>query len=231
MLISWDKLPEEMKTAEVKSYYDILSKRKGSLAVKRAFDIVVSFVMLVLLSWLLLILAIVIKADSKGPVFYRQTRVTTGNRDFRIFKFRTMVQNADKIGALVTSGNDSRITRVGSKIRKCRLDELPQLINILKGEMTFVGTRPEVRKYVEKYSDEMMATLLMPAGVTSLASINFKDEDELMDTYTAEGMDVDDAYVQKVLPEKMAYNLEYIKEFGFFRDIKLMFATVISVLK
>lgn len=231
MLISWDKLPEEMKTAEVKSYYDILSKRKGSLAVKRAFDIVVSFVMLVLLSWLLLILAIMIKADSKGPVFYRQTRVTTGNRDFRIFKFRTMVQNADKIGALVTSGNDSRITRVGSKIRKCRLDELPQLINILKGEMTFVGTRPEVRKYVEKYSDAMMATLLMPAGVTSLASINFKDEDELMDTYTAEGMDVDDAYVQKVLPEKMAYNLEYIKEFGFFRDIKLMFATVISVLK
>ncbi len=231
MLISWDKLPEEMKTAEVKSYYDILSKRKGSLAVKRAFDIVVSFIMLVLLSWLLLILAIMIKADSKGPVFYRQTRVTTGNRDFRIFKFRTMVQNADKIGALVTSGNDSRITRVGSKIRKCRLDELPQLINILKGEMTFVGTRPEVRKYVEKYSDEMMATLLMPAGVTSLASINFKDEDELMDTYTAEGMDVDDAYVQKVLPEKMAYNLEYIKEFGFFRDIKLMFATVISVLK
>ncbi len=231
MLISWDKLPEEMKTAEVKSYYDILSKRKGSLAVKRAFDIVVSFVMLVLLSWLLLILAIMIKADSKGPVFYRQTRVTTGNRDFRIFKFRTMVQNADKIGALVTSGNDSRITRVGSKIRKCRLDELPQLINILKGEMTFVGTRPEVRKYVEKYSHEMMATLLMPAGVTSLASINFKDEDELMDTYTAEGMDVDDAYMQKVLPEKMAYNLEYIKEFGFFRDIKLMFATVISVLK
>ena len=231
MLISWDKLPYEMKNSEVKAYYDILSRRKGSLAVKRIFDIAVSFVMLVLLSWLFLILAIMIKVDSRGPVFYRQVRVTSGNRDFRIFKFRTMVQNADKIGALVTSGNDSRITRVGSKIRKCRLDELPQLINILKGDMTFVGTRPEVRKYVEKYSDEMMATLLMPAGVTSLASINFKDEDELMDSYTSKGMTVDDAYVQKVLPEKMAYNLEYIKEFGFFKDIKLMFKTVASVVK
>jgi lipopolysaccharide/colanic/teichoic acid biosynthesis glycosyltransferase len=135
------------------------------------------------------------------------------------------------MGALVTSGNDMRITKVGSKIRKCRLDEIPQLINVLKGEMTFVGTRPEVRKYVDAYNDEMMATLLMPSGVTSLASINYKDEDAIIDKCVSEGMAVDEAYMQKVLPEKMKYNLEYIESFSFFKDIKLMVRTVASVLK
>ena len=229
MFVSWDKLPAEMKNDEVKAYYDILTKRRLCLLVKRIFDIVVSSIMLILLSWLFLILAIMIKADSKGPVFFRQTRVTTGNKDFRIFKFRTMVNNADKMGSLVTTGNDMRITKVGSKIRKCRLDEIPQLINVFKGEMTFVGTRPEVRKYVDAYTDEMMATLLMPAGITSLASISYKDEDEILDQYTDGGMSVDEAYIQKVLPEKMVYNLEYIKQFSFFRDIKLMFKTAVSV--
>lgn len=231
MFISWDKLPAEMKNGEVKAYYDILSKRRLGLMVKRIFDIVVSSIMLILLSWLFLILAIMIKIDSKGPVFFRQTRVTTGNKDFRIFKFRTMVNNADKIGSLVTAGNDMRITKVGSKIRKCRLDEIPQLINVFKGEMTFVGTRPEVRKYVDSYTDEMMATLLMPAGITSLASISYKDEDEILEQYTDGGMSVDEAYIQKVLPEKMVYNLEYIKQFSFFRDIRLMVKTAISVVK
>lgn len=229
MFVSWDKLPAEMKNDEVKAYYDILSKRHLGLLVKRIFDIVVSSIMLILLSWLFLILAIMIKADSKGPVFFRQMRVTTGNKDFRIFKFRTMVNDADKMGSLVTTGNDMRITKVGSKIRKCRLDEIPQLINVFKGEMTFVGTRPEVRKYVDAYTDEMMATLLMPAGITSLASISYKDEDEILDQYTDGGMSVDEAYIQKILPEKMVYNLEYIKQFSFFRDIKLMFKTAVSV--
>ena len=231
MFVSWDKLPAEMKNCEVKAYYDILSKRHLGLMVKRIFDIVVSSIMLILLSWLFLILAIMIKIDSKGPVFFRQTRVTTGNKDFRIFKFRTMVNNADKMGSLVTTGNDMRITKVGSKIRKCRLDEIPQLINVFKGEMTFVGTRPEVRKYVDSYTDEMMATLLMPAGITSLASISYKDEDEILEQYTDGGMSVDEAYIQKVLPEKMVYNLEYIKQFSFFRDIRLMVKTAISVVK
>lgn len=229
MFVSWDRLPAEMKNDEVKAYYDILSKRHLGLLVKRIFDIVVSSIMLIFLSWLFLILAVMIKADSKGPVFFRQTRVTTGNKDFRIFKFRTMVNNADKMGSLVTTGNDMRITKVGSKIRKCRLDEIPQLINVFKGEMTFVGTRPEVRKYVDAYTDEMMATLLMPAGITSLASISYKDEDEILEQYTDGGMSVDEAYIQKILPEKMVYNLEYIKQFSFFRDIKLMFKTAVSV--
>lgn len=231
MLAQWDKLPEELKTDAIRRYYDLLLKRKGSLLIKRGFDFIVSLVMIILLSPVLLILAILIKADSKGPVFYRQVRVTTGGRDFRIFKFRTMVQNADQIGALVTSGNDSRITKIGSKIRKCRLDELPQLFNVIKGEMSFVGTRPEVRKYVEAYQDEMKATLLLPAGITSLASIRFKDEDVMMDQYTGQGMTTDHAYVEHVLPEKMKYNLEYIRDFSFFKDIGLMWQTFVSVLK
>lgn len=231
MFISWDKLPEEMKNDEVRYYYDILSHKRFSLVIKRVFDIVVSLVMLILLSWLFLILAIMIKVDSKGPVFFRQTRVTAGNKGFRIFKFRTMVNNADKMGSLVTTGNDMRITKVGSKIRKCRLDEIPQLLNVLKGDMTFVGTRPEVRKYVDCYTDEMMATLLMPAGITSLASINFKDEDDIIDEYTSNGMSVDDAYIKKVLPQKMKYNIEYINKFSFWGDIKLMFKTFISVVQ
>lgn len=231
MLAQWDKLPEELKTDVIRRYYDLLLKRKGSLLLKRGFDFIVSLVMIILLSPVLLVLAILIKADSKGPVFYRQVRVTTGGRDFRIFKFRTMVQNADQIGALVTSGNDSRITKIGGKIRKCRLDELPQLFNVIKGEMSFVGTRPEVRKYVEAYKDEMKATLLLPAGITSLASIRFKDEDVMMDQYTGQGMTTDHAYVEHVLPEKMKYNLEYIRDFSFFKDIGLMWKTFVSVVK
>ena len=231
MITIWEKLPEEMKNDSVKIYYDILAKKQGALIAKRIFDIIVAVLMIILLSWLLVILAVLIKIDSKGPVFYRQVRVTKNNKDFKIFKFRTMVNDADKIGSLVTTGNDSRITRIGSKIRKCRLDEIPQLFNILKGDMSFVGTRPEVRKYVDSYTDEMMATLLLPAGVTSLASIKFKDEDKLIDKYVKKGMCIDTAYTEKVLPEKMGYNLEYIKRFGFCKDIKLMFNTVIGVLK
>jgi lipopolysaccharide/colanic/teichoic acid biosynthesis glycosyltransferase len=226
----WDSLPEAMRTEEVRNYYELLSSKKAGLIIKRIFDIVLSLVLIVLLSWLLIILAIMIKVDSPGPVFYRQVRVTRGNRDFRIFKFRTMVDKADQMGSLVTTGKDSRITKVGAKLRKCRLDELPQLFNVLRGDMTFVGTRPEVRKYVNEYTPEMMATLLMPAGITSPASINFKDEDQLMDRYTAEGMNVDQAYTEKVLPEKMKYNLDYIRNYGFFYDLRIMAATAVGVM-
>ncbi|WP_332108597.1 MULTISPECIES: sugar transferase [Anaerovoracaceae] len=229
-MMKWEDLPEEMKTDGARPYYDILVKKRASLIIKRIFDFVISLLMLCLLSPVFLVLAILIKLDSKGPVFYRQVRVTTGSRDFRIYKFRTMVQNADKIGSLVTAGNDARITKIGSKIRKCRLDELPQLLNVIKGEMSFVGTRPEVRKYVEAYDDEMRATLLMPAGITSLASINFKDEDVIMDRYLDQGMSADTAYIKYVLPEKMKYNLEYMKTFSFWDDVKLMIKTFIKVL-
>ena len=231
ILPKWEELPEEMRNDSVAEYYQILKQKKLSLGVKRVFDFVVALLMLVVISPILLILSILIKIDSEGPVFYRQERVTTGSKTFRIFKFRTMVQNADKIGSLVTVGRDPRITRIGHKIRKCRLDELPQLINIITGDMSFVGTRPEVRKYVDCYSDEMMSTLLMPAGVTSLASITYKDEDEIMEERTSKGESADEAYVNYVLPEKMKYNLEYLKTFSFMGDIRLMFKTVFSVLK
>lgn len=231
ILGKYEDLPESMKNDSVKKYYDILAKKKFSLAIKRIFDIIFSLLLLILLLPILVLLAIAIKIDSKGPVFYRQERITKNGKSFRIFKFRTMVQNADKIGSLVTVGNDSRITRIGKVIRKIRLDELPQLINILKGEMSFVGTRPEVKKYVEKYTDEMMATLLMPAGVTSYASIMYKDEDEVISNLQKSGKTVDEIYIKDVLPEKMKYNLEYIRKFSFGYDIRLCFKTVIGVLK
>ena len=202
-MISWEKLPPQMQTEAVKPYYEILQKKQISLIFKRLFDIVVSLIMLLILSPVFLILAIAIKLDTEGPVFYRQVRVTQYGKEFRIFKFRTMVNNADKIGSQVTVGGDSRITRVGKVIRECRLDEIGQLLNILGGSMTFVGTRPEVPKYVEKYTPEMWATLLLPAGVTSEASIRYKDEAALLDA----AEDVDATYIQDVLPGKMKYNL------------------------
>ena len=226
-LIRWTSLPENMRTEAVRPYYRALQKKAGSLLLKRIFDIVASFLMLLILSPFFLILAIAIKIDSPGPVFYRQVRVTQYGRKFRIFKFRTMVNNADKIGSLVTVGNDSRITKVGSFIRACRLDEISQLINVLLGDMTFVGTRPEVPKYVAAYTPEMMATLLLPAGITSIASIRYKDEAELLD----KAEDVDKTYIEEVLPGKMQYNLESILKFSFWDDIATCFKTVLAVLK
>lgn len=226
LMKKWEKLPVEMQTNEVKKYYDLLKKKWFSLFLKRVFDILVSLIMLIILSPIFLILAIAIKIDSKGPVFYRQERVTQFNKKFRIFKFRSMTQNADK-GSLVTTNNDSRVTKVGKFIRKFRLDEISQLIDVLRGTMTFVGTRPEVAKYVEKYTPEMMATLLLPAGVTSLASIKYKDEAELL----SEADDVDRIYIEKILPEKMKYNLLAIEKFSFFGDIGLMFKTFFSMFK
>ena len=224
LLKKWGQLPPEMQTDEVRKYYDILKKKQVSLFFKRMFDIVVSSIMLIVLSPVFLILAIAIKIDSKGPVFYRQVRVTQYNRKFRIFKFRSMIQNADK-GSLVTLDGDARITRVGKFVRKCRLDEISQLINVLNGDMTFVGTRPEVPKYTERYTPEMMATLLLPAGVTSLASILYKDEAKLLDA----AEDTDKVYIEKVLPGKMYYNLKSIENFSFWGDIRTMFMTVFAV--
>ncbi len=231
MLTKWENLDSKLRNDDVRRYYDILAEKKVSLFFKRIFDIVMSLVMIIILSPVLLLISIWIKIDSDGPAFYRQVRVTKNNKEFRIFKFRTMVQNADKVGSLITTSSDSRITRVGDKIRKLRLDELPQLFNIFVGDMTFVGTRPEVRKYVDKYTDEMMATLLLPAGVTSLASIKFKDEDEIIEEKMQGGMTLDEAYVKYVLPQKMQYNLETIKQFSLIVEIKLMFKTVAEVFK
>lgn len=223
----WNDLPKEMQVEQVKKYYEILQCHKGSLLAKRIFDIIVASLLVVILSPILLFLSVLIKIDSPGPVMFRQVRVTTYGKPFRIFKFRTMVNNADKIGTQVTTKGDSRVTRMGKMLRGCRLDELPQLFNVLKGEMSFVGTRPEVEKYVAHYTDEMKATLLMPAGITSRASIEYKDEERLLES----AENADEVYIHQVLPEKMKYNLRAIEKFSFWDDIKTMFATVIAVIK
>lgn len=230
MLIKdWNELPEFMQVEEVRPYYESLRHKQGQLILKRGFDIICSLILIVLLFPILLIISIWIKLDSKGPVFYRQERVTQYGKTFRIFKFRTMVTNADKIGTLVTTKNDSRITKVGEKIRKYRIDELPQLFNVLIGEMSFVGTRPEVKKYVDQYTKEMNATLLLPAGVTSIASIEFKDEDEILGKNKEKNKSIDEIYIEEVLPQKMKYNLKAITSFSFLKEIGTMINTVLKV--
>lgn len=231
MLKSWEKLPASMRTAAVRPYYEVLAKHRGALKRKRILDICGSLVLTIILSPVMLVIAALIKAEDGGPVFFRQERVTTYGRVFRIFKFRTMIVDADKKGPLVTGKKDSRITKVGGKLRHLRLDELPQVLNILTGDMSFVGTRPEVKKYVDQYTDEMQATLLLPAGVTSLASIAFKDEDELIVKYTAQGESTDEAYVKHILPKKMKYNLDYLRKAGVLGDLKIMVKTVLEVIK
>lgn len=224
-LKKWDALPLEMQTEEVRKYYDILEAKKCSLFLKRLFDIMASASMLVVLFPFFCVLAFLIKVDSPGPVFYRQERITQYGKVFRIHKFRTMVVNADRIGTQVTVKDDERITKIGRVIRKYRLDEVSQLIDVFFGTMTFVATRPEVTKYVEKYTPEMKATLLLPAGVTSLASIYFKDEAEMLNGLE----DTDKIYIEKILPMKMYYNLKQVKEFSLKQDILTLFRTVLAM--
>ncbi len=226
MLRKWDDLPEFMKIPEVKPYYEVLKKKKLSLILKRIFDFCVALVLTIILAIPMIIIAVWIKADSEGPVFYRQERVTTYGKHFRIHKFRTMVNNAEDIGTSVTIRHDSRVTKAGKKLRNLRLDELPQVFDVLAGNMSFVGTRPEVVKYVEKYRPEFIATLLLPAGITSEASIRYKDEYELL----SEADDIDRIYMEDILPNKMVWNLDAVRNFGFLRDILTMLRTVLAVL-
>ena len=226
MLKKWEDLPDFMQIPEVRPYWEVLNKKRGQLILKRAFDLVVSIILLIILAIPMAVIAVWIKLDSEGPVLYRQERVTTYGRHFRIHKFRTMVANADKIGTAVTVGNDSRITKVGAKLRRLRLDELPQVFDVICGDMSFVGTRPEAVKYVEKYEPEFIVTLLLPAGITSEASIRYKDEDKLLSSSD----DVDKVYLDKVLPDKMKWNINAIANFSFIHEVFTMFRTVFAVL-
>lgn len=223
----WEELPEKMRTREVRRYYNIIVRHSGWFKVKRVMDICVSLVLLAILLIPMGIIALMIKTDSQGPVFFRQERVTQYGKIFKIYKFRTMVDNASQLGSQVTVNNDARITRVGKLLRKYRLDEFPQLFNILAGDMTLVGTRPEVIKYVKEYSGEMYATLLLPAGLTSRTSIAYKDEDKLLKN----AKDADKVYVDEILPVKMKYNLESLRRFGVREDMTVMWNTFVSVLK
>ena len=225
MLKQWDDLPAFMRTEEVRPYWEILNKKKLQLILKRLFDLLLALILFIILLIPMIIIAVAIKLDSPGPVFYRQERVTTYGKHFRIHKFRTMVSNADRIGTAVTVGRDPRITRVGNKLRHVRLDELPQVIDVLQGTMSFVGTRPEAVKYVEQYRPEWNATLLLPAGITSECSIRYKDEDRLLDGAT----DVDSVYVNEVLPEKMKWNLKSNREFSMGNELRTMLRTLLAI--
>lgn len=226
-LLSWDKLPPALKCDEVRIYYDILKKKKASIFFKRVADIAAAVVLIALLSFPMLIIALIVKRSSKGSVLFKQERITAYGKSFMILKFRTMHEGAEKMGSAVTAAGDSRVTSAGRVLRKYRLDELPQLFNVISGSMSLVGTRPEVRKFVEKYTDNMKATLLMPAGITSLASITFKDEETLFKPES----DIDREYIEEILPQKMLLNLEYLSDFGFFNDLKIILKTVTGILK
>lgn len=227
LLRKWSDLPEYLKNDKVKVYYNILNNKKIDLFFKALLDKIISFILLIILFVPMLLIAIIIKIDSKGSVFYRQERVTQYGKLFKIHKFRTIVENAEIIGSQITIDNDKRITRVGTILRKLRLDELPQLIDVLCGNMTFVGTRSEVPKYVDKYTDEMYATLLLPAGKTSEASIMFKDGANLL----KDVKDVDNIYLNDILINKMKYNLESLKKFNFINDLSIMCRTMLSFLE
>ncbi len=224
--LEYEQLPEKMKNEYTRRYWDMLRARRASLAAKRALDAAAAAVILLPLSPLLLLLAAAVRLDSPGPVFYRQSRVGRYGRDFKIFKFRTMVRDADRIGPALTMGNDPRVTRVGRLIRRCRLDELPQLFNVLNGSMSLVGPRPEVRRYVDAYAPEYLATLLIRPGVTAPSSIAFKDEDRILKS----GGDPDRIYLEKILPPKMELNLRYLRHISVPGDIGILFRTVAAVL-
>lgn len=224
--MTYAQLPQEMKNEFTLQYWNMLEARKFSVCCKRVFDVTVSALSLLILSPFFLILAVAVKLDSPGPVFYRQVRVGRYNKDFKIYKFRTMVQNADQIGPPLTTGKDPRITRVGSLIRKLRLDEFSQFLNVLGGSMSFVGPRPEVRRFVDAYTPEAMATLLVRPGLTAPSSIAFRDEDKILNS----GGDPEKIYVEKILPPKTAMNLEYLKKISVHRDIGIMFETIKAVL-
>ena len=226
MLLSpWEKLPDSIKNEAVKPYYDILKKKVIILLIKRIFDFILSGLMIIVFSPLLLTIALLIKLDSKGPIFFKQTRVTTNHRLFKILKFRTMVENAEQLGSLVTPENDVRITKIGRILRRYRLDEIPQLFNVFVGDMSFVGTRPEVLEYVKQYTPEMYATLLMPAGITSLTSILYKDEEKIL----SDTNNPNEIYINKILPDKMKLNLSSLKNISLLNDIKIMVYTLLAV--
>ena len=224
LLRSFESLPERMRVPVVEAYYGMLSEKRGELFAKRLFDVTVSALLLLLLSPLFLALSLYVKAGSKGGAFFCQKRVTRNLSEFSIYKFRTMYDDSGPKGPLLTSADDGRVTKAGKRLRKSRLDELPQLLNVLKGDMSFVGTRPEVPAYVERYTDEMLATLLLPAGITSEASIRYRNEGEML----KRAGDAEAAYVEEILPGKMLLNLAYLRDYSFMSDMKILLKTLLG---
>lgn len=225
ILKKWERLPENMQCDEVRPYYEVLARKRGALLAKRLLDFLFALLLFILLFPIMALIGILVKCSSKGTVFFRQVRVTRYGKLFRIFKFRTMVADAEQKGTQVTVQNDARVTRIGAMLRRTRLDELPQLINILKGEMSFVGARPEVVKYVACYTNQMKATLLLPAGITSEASILFRNEARLL----SQSQNVEQTYITEILPKKMKYNLDGLLHFSLWHDCVTALRTVAAV--
>ncbi len=193
----------------------------------RFFDFILSLVGLVVLAPIFIVLAIWIKIDSKGPVFYKQVRVGRNGIDFGLFKFRSMVVDADKRGLITVGGRDPRITRSGYFIRKYKLDELPQLINVLVGDMSLVGPRPEVRKYVDLYTDEQQKVLSVKPGITDYASIEYMDENEIL----GKSSDPEKTYIEEIMPEKIKYNMKYILNKNISEYFKIIFLTLLKIVR
>lgn len=226
MLNRFEDLPPFLQTEAVRPYYEYLAKKRGQLLAKRFLDILLALLLILLLSPLLILSALAVKCSSRGPIFYLQERVTQYGRHFRIYKFRTMVPDAQALGGAVTVENDPRVTRVGYWLRRFRLDEFPQFFNILKGDMTFVGTRPEVPEFVDAYDDEMRATLLLPAGSVSTASVAYKKESDLLQDVS----DPHQFYIEEILPEKMALNLSDLRQFSLAHELKILLQSLASVI-
>jgi lipopolysaccharide/colanic/teichoic acid biosynthesis glycosyltransferase len=193
---------------------------------KRLFDIVISFLGLIFLSPLFILIVIIMKANSKGGIIYKQLRVGINNKDFMIFKFRTMYVDSDKLGLLTVGGRDARVTKLGYYLRKFKLDELPQLLNVLIGDMSFVGPRPEVRKYVDLYTQRQMLVLNVRPGITDMASIAFRNENELL----SEQEDPDGYYIDVIMPKKIQINLDYLKERNLIKDIGVIVKTFSAII-
>lgn len=217
----------EKLTPENIDFDALLKKKRFSLFLKRTFDIFASFFGLLVLSPILILIALLIVLTSSGGVFFRQVRVGRNGKEFRIFKFRTMVKDAEAKGMQITVGNDSRVTTIGKILRKCKLDELPQLINVLLGQMSFVGYRPEVPKYVAMYTVYQRNILRIRPGITDLASIEYRDENEVLE----QSDNPEDTYVNDVMQKKLALNIKYMQEMGFWYDLKLIFKTFLAILK
>ncbi|WP_294155480.1 sugar transferase [uncultured Clostridium sp.] len=192
--------------------------------IKRIFDMICSGLGLIVLSPFLIFVAIRIKMGSDGPVFFKQIRVGKNGKEFKILKFRTMVVNAEKLGRQITVGNDNRITKIGAFLRKYKIDELPQLINVFKGDMSLVGPRPEVPRYVNMYTEEQRKVLDVKPGITDLASIRYRDENELL----GKAENPDEFYINTIMPDKLALNMEYINKSNVFLDIYIILQTILK---
>lgn len=222
-LVQTEKDSESWLCFDIDAY---LARRRGQLILKRGFDIIFSSLGLIILSPLFLIIILIIKTGSKGPVFFTQTRVGKDGKEFKIIKFRTMEVDAEKKGMQITVGQDSRITKEGKWLRKFKLDELPQLINVLVGDMSFVGPRPEVPKYVGYYDDYQRNILKVKPGITDLASIEFRAENELL----GRSADPEKTYIEEIMPAKFRLNLKYLKNMTLLNDVKIIMKTILVLL-